>query len=487
MAESSAGPAPATVPAVQHWAAAGGVLTLRPELRLRYDTPALAEVAAQAAADIQARTGRPVTVSAAGSGHSDVVLRLDPTLDVGEGAARDEAHRLAIDTAAVTVTGRSTAAVRWGVVSLLQMIRADGTLRRGTVEDWPDYPVRGFLLDVGRRYFPPEFLHELIRFMSWFKLNTFVVHLNDNEIAKDTGRPWTEAQHAFRLATDHPPLAGLAAADGSYTRADWDALEDVAAGHGVTLVPEIDAPAHSRSFIAFDPSLGHDGGDSDLLDLSHPRTLEFMREVFAEFLPWFRGPFVHFGADEYPPELAADHRAYFNAIAAFLHGHGKRTIAWGSQAKLAGEAQRAAGYDRDVVLCSWNNEWYGPRQAVEDGFQVINTNDELLYLVPFADYYHGEHLDGPALWKEWEPHVFPGGQSLEPGHPALLGALSALWNDLVLRDYDERTVRAMIEPTLGLLAQKMWSGTIAELDHTGFMDRLAALPARPGREAEDDA
>ncbi|WP_326701127.1 family 20 glycosylhydrolase [Streptomyces sp. NBC_01754] len=487
MAESPADLDPAIVPAVQHRAAGKGVMALPSAPHIRYEEPALTAVAAQMAADIEAVTGRPVTVAASGAPvPGEMVLRLDSALDVGEGAGQDEAYRLRVDTT-VTITGRSVSAVRWGMVSLLQMIRPDGTLPCGTVEDWPDYPVRGFLLDVGRRYFTPEFLGDLIRCMGWFKLNTFVVHLNDNEITKDTGRPWAEAQHAFRLSTDNPRLAGLAAADGSYTRADWDGLEDVAAAHGVTIVPEIDAPAHSRSFIVFDPSLGHDGGDSDLLDLSRPRTLEFMREVFAEFLPWFRGPYVHFGADEYPPELADDHRTYFNAIAGFLHGHGKRTIAWGSQAKLAGDGRRAVGYDRDVVLCSWNNEWYGPRQAVADGFQVINTNDELLYLVPFADYYHGEHLDGPALWKDWEPHVFPDGQSLEPGHPRLLGSLSALWNDLVLRDYDEHTVRAMIEPTFGLLAQKMWSGAIPGLDHDGFQERLAALPERPGGATEDHA
>ncbi len=445
-------------------------------------------VAAQSAADLRSLTDRPVTTVENGATEpGDIVLRVDETLDVGEGAAaRNEAYRLEIGTS-VVITGRSTTAVRWGVASLLQMIGPTGTLMRGMVEDWPNYPVRGFLLDVGRRYFPPAFLRDLVRFMGWFKLNTFVVHLNDNEIAKDTGRPWDQAQHAFRLATDNPRLAGLAASDGAYARADWDALEDLAAGHGVTLVPEIDAPAHSRSFITFDPALGHNDGDSDLLDLSHPRTLEFLREVFAEFLPWFRGPFVHFGADEYPPELAVDHRTYFNSIAAFLHEHGKQTIAWGSQAKLAGELKRAAGYDRDVVICSWNNEWYGPRQAVADGFDIINTNDELLYLVPFADYYHGEHLDGPDLWKYWEPHVFPDGQSLDPGHPQLLGAISALWNDLVLRDYEEHTVFGMIEPTFGLLAQKMWGGAIEGLDHDGFMTRVADLPAWPGRESAPEA
>lgn len=469
------------VPSLRRWNRSDGTLSLSDNPRVWHDET-LAAVAAQAAADLTAVSGHPATNATAGEPASgDLVLRVDPELKVGEGPAQDEAYRLEIgDT--VIITGRSAVAVRWGVVTALQLLEQDGTWPCGVAEDWPAYPVRGFMLDVARRFVSAAYLRDIVRFMSWFKLNTFIVHLNDNEITKDTGRAWEEAQHAFRLATVHPELADLAASSGAYNRADWDALEDLASGCGVTLVPEIDAPAHSRSFIAKHPELGIDGGDSDMLDLSKPGTITFLKRLFSEFLPWFRGPAVHMGADEYRHDLPEQYRTYFNTIAAFLKDHGKQPVAWGSLATMAGDGERGIGYDSDVIICSWNNEWYGPRQAVADGFRVINTNDEMLYVVPFADYYHGSHLNGPDLWESWEPHVFPDGQSLQPNHPQLLGAVSALWNDLVLLEYDELTMHRMIEPTFGLLAQKMWGSPEPGLSYEQLMARVQSLAPWPARE-----
>lgn len=51
------------------------------------------------------------------------------------------------------------------------------------------------------------------------------------------------------------------------------------------------------------------------------------------------------------------------------------------------------GYDRDVTICAWNNGWYGLADAHRDGFNFINAFDAELYLVPYADYYHGAGLD----------------------------------------------------------------------------------------------
>lgn len=92
-------------------------------------------------------------------------------------------------------------------------------------------------------------------------------------------------------------------------------------------------------------------------------------------------------------------------------------------------------------------------------------------------YYHGEHLDGRKLWHEWEPHLFGGDQDVPAKDPQLLGAISALWNDKVLLDYDERAMARMLAPTFTLLAQKMWSGSVPGVSYEAFMDRVAQLPA----------
>ncbi len=471
------------VPALQQWHAAGGSFTLEDGFTVVWHHADLASTAQDLVDEIKELTGLDGTARASDGQPGAINLALDPALEfpAAPAATACEAHEIEVG-AGVVIGAHGKQGVYWGTRSLLQMLAVSVVLPRGTAVDWPNYPVRGFMLDVGRRFSRPEYLADLIRYMSWFKLNTFMVHLNDNEIAKDTGRGWGQAQHAFRLASEHPALAGLAAEDGSYRRAEWDALEDLAARHQVLLVPEIDVPAHSRPLIAWRPELGLNGGDSDMLDLSKPETTELVKDLFTEFVPWFRSPMVNFGADEYSKDHHTEYRDFFNAISAHLQELGKTPVAWGSLTAMAnGAPDPGAGFDRAPIICSWNNDWHSGRAAVADGYQVVNMNDDMLYIVPFADYYHGGPLDARALFDSWEPHVFGPGQDLEPGHPLLLGAASALWNDLVLRDYDEHTMHAMIEPAFGVLAQKMWRGAVAGLDFEDFAENAKAVSGWPGR------
>lgn len=420
---------------------------------------------------------------------ADVVLSLDPTLADFAGIdepLRAEAYKLEVGER-IILTAATEQGLYWASRSFLQMIQESGEARAldfGTALDWPEYPVRGFLIDTGRRFMAPEFIRDLIRTLSWHKLNTLVIHLNDNEIVKDTGRSWDGAQHGFRLRAESGDFASLASADGSYSRQDWDSFEDLAAARGITIIAEIDAPAHSRAFIAQDPELGRDNGNSDMLDLTGDYALNFMKRLFDEFLPWFRGPVVHFGADEYERGLDADFKRYFNQMAAHLRAAGKSPMAWGSITTMSGGAGAPApeGYDRDVVICSWNNGWYGPKEAVADGYRILNTNDDLLYTVPYADYYCGDGLRLEKLWSDWEPHVFGGDQDLHKQHPQLLGSLSACWNDLVLLDYDEHDVYRMVSPSFPLLGQKMWGGTPEGMSFSEFTELAARVGAWPGRE-----
>lgn len=288
--------------------------------------------------------------------------------------------------------------------------------------------------------------------------------------------PGARPRPAFRLKTYNPALSGLASKDGAYDRHDWDSFEDTAAANGVTLVPEFDAPAHSLAFIRFKPSLGLDNGDSDHLDLSKPETTAFMKSVFDEFTPWFRGPDVHFGADEYRSDKPR-YKSYFNEIAAHIRTLGKHPRAWGSLSLMTSDTE---GFDRDVTLNSWNNSWYGPQAAKKDGYSFINTNDALLYIVPFASYYHGHGLDGKYLYDNWEPNVFPDGQSVAPKDPQLLGAMSSVWNDLTKSSYTELDVHELVEPTFGVLAQKMWSGADSDVPYSDFMSTVRKLGVGTG-------
>ncbi|MER6948251.1 discoidin domain-containing protein [Nonomuraea sp. NPDC000554] len=473
---------PAVVPALQEWKGGTGSFELHRNSRIvlaKKQGDELDDQGARLSAEIEQVTGRKLDVSPRTPQDGDIVLSIDPTLADAAGGARftEEGYTLTVTDRNVTIAAPTAKGVYYGTRSLLQILLLDdgrASVPVGTAVDWPNYKVRGFMLDVGRRFFTADYIRDYLRLMGWFKLNQLQVHLNDNGFKGD--KPWSQVQAGFRLKTGNPALAGLASADGSYDRADWDSFEDTAAANGVTIIPEIDAPAHSLAFIRFRPSLGLHNGESDHLDLSKPETTAFMKSVFDEFVPWFRSPDVHFGADEYTVDKPR-YKVYFNEMAAHIRALGKQPRAWGSLSIMAASAD---GYDRDVTMNSWNNGWYGPQALKRDGYSFINTNDALLYIVPFAGYYHGHGLDGKYLYDQWEPHVFPGGQSVAPGDPQLLGAMSAVWNDLTEATYTELDVHGLVEPTFGVLAQKMWSGTKSGVPYSAFLDKVRKLGVGPG-------
>lgn len=74
----------------------------------------------------------------------------------------------------------------YGTISILQMLKqdADGRshLPKGLIKDYPKFEQRGMHLDVARKWIPMEYLKDLSKQMSWYKLNLLALHLSDNDI-----------------------------------------------------------------------------------------------------------------------------------------------------------------------------------------------------------------------------------------------------------------------------------------------------------------
>jgi len=474
---------PGVVPVLQQWTGGTGRLVLSNTSRVVVPVGAstkLKDLATQVAADVAEMTTLNPVVYTGTAAAGDISLKVDAAANFGSAKTelKPEAYRLVVGTN-VEIVGGSEKGTYYGSRSLLQAVVSSSdalSLPVGTAVDYPDYAVRGFMLDVGRRFFSPQYIQAQLRWMGWLKMNTLQIHLNDNGFDSHWGNDWSKTPAGFRLASTNPAFAGLASTD-AYTRADWDAFEATAAKNAMTIIPEIDSPAHSLAFIHFKPELGLNNGDSDHLDLSKPATTTFMKSVFTEFVPWFKGPTVHIGMDEYPSSLETQYKAYFNTIVPHVRGMGKSVNAWGSFSHFPAGG---AGYDRNVVMNSWNNGWYSPQAAIADGYKVINSNDGLLYVVPFANYYHGQGLDGSYIYNSWAPNIFGGSSNLPAQDPNLLGAMPAVWNDLTAATYTELQVHGLIEKSFAALAQKMWSPTKGGTDYAAFLAKVATVGQGPG-------
>ena len=255
-------------------------------------------------------------------------------------------------------------------------------------------------------------------------------------------------------------------------------LQDVARQHAVTIVPEIDTPAHALAFTQYRSDLASQKYSKEFLDLANPNTYTFMNAIWDEFLPWFDAPQVHIGEDEYAFSDANRYRQFINTYDSYLKSKGKTAEMWGSLTKM----QSSVMVNKDIVIDVWNNSWANPVDMVRQGFQIINANDNLLYIVPRAGYYH-DYLDTKLLYEKWEPYIFDlanPGMNLSPNDPHLLGGMFAVWNDKlgsVVSDLDvyERVKAAM--PTLG---EKMWSGTTNVMIYEQFQQLAENIGVAPG-------
>ena len=368
----------------------------------------------------------------------------------------DEAYELKIAAdGSPVITGEGRGRI-WADVTYRQL-KAMGAAKPGlVVKDGPKYRIRAVMLDVARKYFPMDFLRDLVRTMSWYKLNELHLHLNDNSAG---GRA-----PGFRIACETFP--GLTSADGSYTKAEFRDFVKWAATLGVNVVPEFDSPAHVGAFTRYDRSLASKKGEN-YFDLSSPKPLEFMRRLFAEYLggddPVFAGPDVSVGTDEYEggdPELF---RAYTDQMLEVVRSFGKRPRAWGALTQMAG---RTPVNPKDTTLDIWNNGYYRPADAIRDGFDVICVPDNLVYLVPSAGYYY-DWLDCRRLYNRWEPNDFDG-WATDAANPKLAGGKFALWNDRGEDGCDLAGAWARLLPAMQTLGQKMWSGALPQQKWENF-------------------
>lgn len=370
-----------------------------------------------------------------------------------------EGYRLKVDNGSVTIVAESPVGYIWASQTLKQLMR-DESFRTKTIEitDVPKYRVRGLLLDVGRRYIPMAYLYNLVDAMSSYKLNTLHLHLNDNEICKDPNVDWSTKYAAFRLESSTYPE--LTAKDGSYSKAEFRDFMKYAKRRGVTVVPEIDVPAHSLAFTRVRPDFASDKYGADHFDLSkQEEILAWLEPLFAEYLtgedPVFAGPYCHVGTDEYNKAGAEDFRKFTDAMFKMVRKYGYKACAWGSLSHAAGETPVLA--DRDIYMDLWSNGFYRPEEAIAAGYSVISIPDGWVYIVPKAGYYY-DFLNLRLLYNSWEPNVI-GDRVLPEDCEQIVGGKYALWNDLLdaasIEEINERLMHAM-----PVMAQKLWSGKV---------------------------
>ena len=204
-----------------------------------------------------------------------------------------EYYTLTIDASGIRITSPEPAGLRAAVATLRQLLREYGNrLPCLKIRDWPDFPRRGFMLDVSRGRVPNlATLLDLADHLADFKINELQLY----------------TEHTFAYRQYKPVWQSW----GALTAAEIQALDTHCRWLGIDLVPNQNSFGHLREWLAYPPlaPLGevaapYEGANGEFLRYpstlapNNPGTLPFVRGLYDELLPNFSSRFFNVGCDE---------------------------------------------------------------------------------------------------------------------------------------------------------------------------------------------
>lgn len=300
--------------------------------------PRLTRAVARASLQLGQRTGlpasQPLTVTLAVRDDASET----PALDV------DESYTLRVRPGAIDVEAETQWGALHALTTFVASVQPSATgfdVPTGRFTDAPKLPWRGLMVDVARHFVGLPTLCQLLDAMAYAKLNVLHLHLTDDQ--------------AFRFRSEAFPE--LCAAQGFDAR-ELAQLVEHAADRGIRVVPELDVPGHTTSWLVAHPEWSASGARSveestrfgvheDGLDPTNDAAMAAIAVMFQELAEVFPDQFMHMGGDEVHPEAwrrsprIAEHMAaeglndlravqarFSQQVDQLLAGLGKRSMAW---------------------------------------------------------------------------------------------------------------------------------------------------------------
>lgn len=470
-AEENTNKAPSVIPAIREWEGSYGSFT--PDSSTKLVDASGSDSVNKVATFFAEMLSLELEITNISNNNNEIVFVIDKSLESSIG---EEGYILVAENNYIRITAPTDIGLLYGGITVVQSLTADKSFPCGKAVDYPAYKVRSGMLDVGRAWIPLGYVEEITRYMAYFKMNEIHLHINDDG---------SNGYSAFRLESDVP---GLTAEDGFYTKDEYRAYQKRMLEYGVSVVTEIDTPFHSGCYANAENPPPYLEGNEHCLDISKPETLEFVKNLFAEYMtgddPVFVGNVVHIGTDEYPREYAELMRKYTDELINYVNSLGYTPRFWGG---LGND-----GFPGDTPISEnaqmnfWDVNISGLDKVLETDYSVINTANLILYTVPTTNYGFPDYYNLDYLYRNWQVNLFDlynAECKMDPDDERLLGACFALWNDLhteylgVTRfDIFDR-LRGMV----CLVAEKTWCGCdTSETDASDFISRYNVLSLRAG-------
>ena len=167
---------PFVIPELRQWQGAEGMAVINAKSKVLYADATLQQAAEAMAEDygllfgkaLKAKATTDATKVAAGS----IVITLTNDEELG-----DEGYNIEIGDY-VAISANTSTGAYWATRTLLQILEQNegANLPKGSVRDWPDYAIRGFMIDCGRKYIPLDYLKEYAKIMAYYMLIIDNIH-----------------------------------------------------------------------------------------------------------------------------------------------------------------------------------------------------------------------------------------------------------------------------------------------------------------------
>lgn len=447
---------------------------------------------------IKEMTGTEVRVSDKEKSSNAIILAVDSTMGHPEG------YKLQITPEKVLLTGGSEAGVFYGIQTIHKAlpILKDGkvaaALPAGTVTDFPRFRYRGFMIDVGRHFFPVSYLKQMIDLMALHNINYFHWHLTEDqgwriEIKKYPKLTEIGSKRDSTIIDWETKKFDGKPHSGFYTQDEAREIVRYAADRFITVVPEIDLPGHTTAALASYPELGCTGGPykvlcsfgvfPDVLCAGNDQTLQFTKDVLDEIMDIFPSEYIHIGGDECPksrwekcpkcqakikelgiktlPKHSKENQlqTYFmSELEKEINAHGRRMLGW--------DEVLEGGLTPNSTIMSW--------RGIQGGIEAARQHHDVI-MTPIQRLYFSNPRINKMTGFEWMNRVY----NFEPVSAELtdaekkfvIGTQGCIWTEWTA---DSTKMEWQILPRMAALSEIQW--TLPEhKNFERFMERLPEM------------
>ena len=440
----------------------------------------------------------PITLTASSNSNGNISISLNNDKSLG-----NEGYSLEVTPRIVSLSANKPAGLFYGMQTLVQLlpkeIESKTTVKNVswaipcvTIKDYPRFGWRGLLLDVSRHFFTKEQVKIFVDNMVRYKYNLLHLHLTDDqgwriEIKSYPNLTKVGAWRANREGawgnTTAPDPSEPRTYGGFYTQDDVREMIQYAKDRFVTILPEIDVPAHSMAALAAYPELSctpgtyavnvgeefqvwDSMGNRALIDNTlcpaNEKVYEFLDKVFSEVAKLFPFEYIHVEGDEAAKNFwqkseqvkelmqregfknMEEVQSYFmKRVGKIVQSKGKKMIGW-DEILQGGLAPNAA-------VMSWRG-MKGGIDAAKQGHHVVMAPLDYTYVDLMQGDPYVEPPEFATLLLDQSYKFEPVPEGIDP--KLILGGEACLWSE---HNTNMRAGEYLLWPRSMSVAESVWS------------------------------